>query len=218
MNKLKSINLVKYLKCIIGLCFLICFTSILSFIVNLNITNKGYSIFIEFKNAYGIREGTSLRMRGVDIGHVQNIKIDLNSILVLVYIQSQAILIPKNSIIETNQTGLLNDTVIDIIPLDILNQQYFAETHVLSKECYKSEIICHLNYLQGERGLNYDDLVRAATRISQRFDDPSFFNIFYLFLQNSIELSDELLNITLNTSSITSLFYNFLKHFLGGCL
>nr|YP_010904228.1 hypothetical protein REQ04_pgp148 [Catenella fusiformis]WCH57479.1 hypothetical protein [Catenella fusiformis] len=189
----------------------VCFVVAVSIAISFNFSIGGYSIFIEFKNAYGIREGTNIRMRGINIGYVKKTKIDLNSILVLVHIQSRHVLIPQNSIIETNQTGLLNDTVIDIIPLDILCQQQLKNVNVLSKECYKSKIICHLNYLQGERGLNYDDLIRAATRISQRFDDPSLFHIFYLFLQNSLELSDGVFNVVFDMSNFLSIFYGFLR-------
>nr|YP_010485082.1 hypothetical protein Ycf22 [Hypnea cervicornis]UVW80776.1 hypothetical protein Ycf22 [Hypnea cervicornis] len=211
---IKSANLWKHVQSITILFIFIVLTVFLCFLININIDKTGYSIFIEFKNAYGIREGTSIRMRGVNIGYVKKIKIDLNSILLLVFVKSTNILIPKNSIIETNQTGLLNETVIDIVPTDLLKYQVVNQINVFAEECYKSNIVCHLNCIQGERGLNYDDLVRAATRISQRFDDPSFFNIFYLFLQNSIDLSDDILNITLDTSNFIFILYNFLKKIL----
>nr|WCH56081.1 hypothetical protein [Calliblepharis sp.] len=207
----KSANLWKHIQSIILLGMFICLTVFLCFLINVNLDKSGYSVFIEFKSAYGIREGTVIRMRGTNIGYVKKIKIDFNSILLLVYIKSGSILIPKNSIIETNQTGLLNETVIDIVPLNLLNYRVSKQINVFSKECYKSSIVCHLNYMQGERGLNYDDLVRAATRISQRFDDPSFFNIFYLFLQNSIELSDDILSIIFDTSNFIFILCKYLK-------
>lgn len=214
MNKIRSINLWINIKNIIIFLFFIFFTIFISLAVNFNSQNKGYSLFIEFNNAHGIKEGTSLQMRGVNIGYIKSIKIDLNSILVLVHIKSSNILIPRNSIIETNQTGLLNDAVIDIIPLEKIKLEEFQHSNVFSKECIQSSLICHLNYAEGDRGLNYDDLVRAATRISQRFDDPNFFNIFYLFLQNSIELSDDILSITVDISNLLTLMYSFLSNFL----
>ena len=39
--------------------------------------------------------------------------------------------------------------------------------------------------------------MRATTRISQRFDDPRFFNLFYIFLHNGIELSDNIVYLSL---------------------
>lgn len=153
-------------------------------------------------------------MRGVNIGYIKNIKTDLNSILVLVYIKSINILVPKNSIIETNQAGLLNDAVIDIIPLEVITDTEISDINVLSKECYQSKFLCHFNYLYGERGLNYDDLIRSATRISQRFDDPHFFSLFYNFLKNCIKISSDVSIITSDIAHTTSLFYDSLLNFL----
>nr|QVY58352.1 hypothetical protein [Kappaphycus striatus] len=215
MNKIKSVNLYSYLQRIVVFLLFVCFTFIIWSVINFNPTNQGYSVFIEFTNAYGIREGTTLRMRGINIGYVKKIKMNLNSILVLVNVQSKHIIIPKNSIIETSQTGLLNEAVIDIIPLEFLSVKDIEKSNVFSEECNLSNVICHLNYLQGERGLNYDDLVRAATRISQRFDDPIFFNVFYLFLQNSIEISDDILSMTFDTSNLISIFHHIVREILG---
>ena len=169
----------------------------MSFIVNKKFLNKSYSIFIEFDNAHGIRPGTVLRLRGLSIGRIISIKLHVNTVVVLAKINSSLNPIPRNVLIETNQTGLLNEAVIDIFPLEnieILNKQFIDP---LSSKCLNSKIICNLSHLKGNRGLNYDDLVRATTRISQRFDDPRFFNLFYIFLHNGIELSDNIVYLYL---------------------
>lgn len=210
MSKVKSQNLWLKVNNIIVFLISIIFVVFVWWIINYNANNRGYDLFIQFNNAHGIRPGTALRMRGVKIGYIKHLKIDLNSILVLVHINSTNILIPKNSIVETNQTGLFNDCMIDIIPLEKVHNSSLSNIDVFSEKCIKSRLICHLNSLEGDRGLNYDDLVRAATRISQRFDDPSFFNIFYLFLQNSIELSEDILNITIDISNLLAIFYRYI--------
>ena len=169
----------------------------MSFIVNKKFLNKSYSIFIEFDNAHGIRTSTVLRLRGLSIGRIISIKLHVNTVVVLAKINSSLNPIPRNVLIETNQTGLLNEAVIDIFPLEnieILNKQFIDP---LSSKCLNSKIICNLSHLKGNRGLNYDDLVRATTRISQRFDDPRFFNLFYIFLHNGIELSDNIVYLSL---------------------
>ena len=214
MNKIKPLNLWMNLINILVFLTFILFTFFIGSFINKHNVTKGYSFFIEFNNAYGIKKGTYVRMRGINIGHIKNIKMDINSILVLVYIDSKKILIPRNSIIETNQTGLLNDTVVDIIPLVKIGMDNVKNIDVLSSSCSLSSLICHLDYLEGDRGLNYDDLVRAATRISQRFDDPSFFSIFYLFLQNSVELSDYIMSIVADISNVSNLFYKVMFTFL----
>lgn len=199
------------IKKILLLLVLIIFSILSWFLIKKKVYNHNYSIFVEFENAHGIRPGTPLRLRGFTIGSVIDVTSEINSILVLININSSAYLIPKNSLIETNQTGLLNDSIIDIVPLEILSEQESLKLNPLDSQCIHSKILCHLSYIEGERGLNYDDLIRATTRISQRFDDPRFFNLFYIFLQNGIELSDNILNIAVDFSSFISLLYNRLS-------
>ena len=168
--------------------FFLVIVFILSFISFHKKTNKKYAFFIEFNDANGIVIGTPIRMRGIAIGFINNIQLKVNSVLVSATINSDKTFISKNSIIETSQTGLLNESVVDIIPLEVLENSVYHTP--LSSACDSSSIICNNMYLSGERGLNYDDLVRATTRISQRFDDPSFFYMFCNFLEQSIELAE----------------------------
>nr|YP_009391810.1 hypothetical protein [Acrosorium ciliolatum]ARW59954.1 hypothetical protein [Acrosorium ciliolatum] len=196
----------KNLNNVINFLIFTLFILVLLSFVNTNLKKKqGYLLFIEFNNAYGIKEGTSVNLRGVKIGSVEKIKMKVNSLIVLVFIESPSILIPKCSIIETNQTGLFNDTSIDIIPLVKLK---YNRINVFSKTCLNSDFLCNNHYLIGNRGLNYDDLVRAATRISQRFDDPRFFNLIYLFIKNGINISDEIL---FSINNISYFIYFFTK-------
>lgn len=214
MNKIKGRNvwlsIFNILLFVTSVFFIIC----IWLSMNGGIAKKGYSFFLEFNNAHGIKEGTPVRMRGITVGYIKSMKMDLNSILVLVYINSANTFIPRNAIIETNQTGLLNDTVIDIIPLHKMPKYDILQFSVFSDTCNTSSMICHLDFLEGDRGLNYDDLVRAATRISQRFDDPNFFNVFYLFLQNSLEISDDMINITTDVSNLLTTIYQLIFTFL----
>lgn len=187
-------------KELLGACFLgsITFLSIsLWHVINKTSKYQSYKAFIEFDSAYGIQEGTSVRLRGLPIGKVIGISQSPNSILTSVEIKSSSTIIPKTSLIETNQTGLLNDTVIDIIPLNKLStDSYSIKEGPLSKACDNKQIICNLNYLKGERGLNYDDLIRATTRISQRFDDPKLFYGLYYLMGNMLKLSNNFVNFT----------------------
>jgi len=199
--KIRSNNINAELQKILFLLTVVIFALLAWFVIKRQYQSRSYSIFIEFDNAHGIRQGTPLRLRGISIGSVVDITSEINSVIVLVSINNSSITIPKNALIETNQTGLLNDTAIDILPLDILSERSDSIPNPLSSGCFESRILCHLSYIEGERGLNYDDLIRATTRISQRFDDPRFFNIFYTFLQNGIEFSDNMVSISSDISS-----------------
>nr|UAD84123.1 hypothetical protein [Gracilaria changii] len=149
-------------------------------------------------------------MRGINIGYVDKIQVKYNYVLIKVNINLSSVLIPKNSLVETSQTGLLNDTVIDITPLHIIHNQDVEKISVFTKSCVKSIFLCHYDYIRGERGLNYDDLVRAATRISQRFDDPMLFQLASMLLQNTIDISSEFIEVTDNVANIVILIYDYL--------
>ena len=150
--------------------------------------NLKYSFFIEFDNANGMMVGTPIKLRGIQVGTIQNLQLKSNCVLALAEIYSHKTMITKDSIFETTQTGLLNDTVIDIIPLK--NLEGYLNASPISFSCNSSKIICNNTYILGDRGLNYDDLVRSTTRISQRFDDPGFFYLFYMFLTSSVEVAE----------------------------
>lgn len=180
-----------------------------------NNKNSSYSFFIEFENANGIDQGTPIRIRGIQVGFIQIIRIKPHCVVTLARINSSKILIPKESIIEISQTGLLNAAVIDIIPQ--VSLKYFDKSFngPLVNNCESSKIICNKMYVTGDRGLNYDDLVRSTTRISQRFDDPRFFNLFYVFLQNGIEITDVIIELITEILGITSTGYLYLQKFLS---
>nr|YP_009312844.1 Hypothetical protein ycf22 [Helminthora furcellata]SCW21098.1 Hypothetical protein ycf22 [Helminthora furcellata]SCW23958.1 Hypothetical protein ycf22 [Helminthora furcellata] len=209
MKTISSCNSIEIRK-ILFLLFIVFFSLVSWLIVNKQSVNKGYSIFVEFDNAHGIKQGSPVRLRGLVIGSVTQISNEINSVLALVKFDSNSLLIPKNSLIETNQTGLLNDAVIDIIPLELV--PYDVSVNPLSANCNDSHILCHLSYLQGDRGLNYDDLIRATTRISQRFDDPRFFNLFYMFLHNSVEITD---HVTETLVDLSDFFAFYSKNYIN---
>ena len=99
-----------------------------------------------------------------------------------------------------------------IIPLEKNFINDWNDINVFKQDCYKSPVLCHHQYVVGERGLNYDDLIRATTRIAQRFDDPRLFHLCYLFLQNSLEISDDFIDISNNIMKLFEIFCSSLKY------
>nr|ARW68256.1 hypothetical protein [Chondria sp. (in: red algae)] len=193
--------LVKYLKKKLNILISIFFITVcILSLISLNRT--GYNVFIEFNNAYRIKRGTNVNLKGVLVGYVDTITIRSNKVIILLRINSLNILIPRNSLIEANQIGLFNDIVIDITPPNNFKSSY--NINPKSIDCIDSSFICSNFYLKGYKGLNYDDLVRATTRISQRFDDPRFFSLFYLLLHNLVDISDE---VVYSAHSIANCIY-----------
>nr|YP_010851376.1 hypothetical protein Ycf22 [Echinothamnion hookeri]WGH14356.1 hypothetical protein Ycf22 [Echinothamnion hookeri] len=197
----------KFLSILIFILFIIIF--VISFIGVKQ--DHGYSLFVEFNDAYGLKEGTSVHLRGVKVGSVSRIGIHLNKVIVLLNINKRNSIIHKNSIFEATQVGLFNDIVVTITPLENIESKHLISTFNLDKDCSSFFIICPNSYIRGYKGINYHDLIRATTRISQRFDDPRFFNLCYLLLKNSINISDEVLFLINNSSALFYLFFELIN-------
>nr|ARW64930.1 hypothetical protein [Polysiphonia sertularioides] len=186
-----------YTKKIIGFLVFLSFLAILFYSL-FSTTTKSYSIFVEFNNAYGIKEGTPVNYRGTKVGVVTRLSVNLHKVVILLRLNSDNTFIPSNCIFEANQIGIFNDIVIEIIPTaSVLDGKDINKT---------TNFLIHNSYVKGYKGLSYDDLIRSTTRISQRFDDPRFFSLFNLFLKNMIYFSDEALILT---DKFNNMFYLF---------
>ncbi|KAG8373186.1 hypothetical protein BUALT_Bualt12G0144900 [Buddleja alternifolia] len=79
-----------------------------------------YSAVLQFDQATsgGICTGTPVRFRGVNVGNVVRVvnHPSLRSIEAVVEVEDDKIIIPRNSLIEVNQSGLLMEPLIDITP------------------------------------------------------------------------------------------------------
>ena len=71
---------------------------------------------IEFPVACGISVGTPVRIRGVPVGGVLGVQPSLERVDVLVEIRDASTVIPRNSLVEANQSGLIAEPLVDITP------------------------------------------------------------------------------------------------------
>ncbi|KAK1325373.1 hypothetical protein QJS10_CPA01g01446 [Acorus calamus] len=81
---------------------------------------RKYQTVFEFSQACGICMGTPVRIRGVTVGSVVRVNPSLKSIDAVVEVDDEKIIIPRNALVEVNQSGLLMETLIDITPRDPL--------------------------------------------------------------------------------------------------
>ncbi len=206
----------KYLKYYISLFIIILLIFTIIFSCLSIKQNQSYSLFIEFNDAYGLQIGTSVHYKGIKIGYISKINIYFNKVVVLIKIKSSDTILPKQSLFEANQTGLFNDRVINITTLDNNFLHDSKQYYNLPKRFSNLEYILPNSYIKGYKGINYDDLIRSTTRISQRFDDPRFFNLFYLLIQNSIEVSDEFLFLINNLSDFVFYFLYIIYIYISG--
>lgn len=128
----------------------------------------GYQAVMEFPQACGIIVGTPVRIRGVPVGTVMNVRPSLERVDVLIEVRDSSTVIPRNSVIEANQSGLIAEPLVDVTP-QLPIPEYKAGP--LDEECEEEgKILCSQGRIQGQPGVSVDDMVYIATKLARQMD------------------------------------------------
>ena len=82
----------------------------------LQLNSSKFTFTIKMPDASGLNSGSVVRFRGVEVGRVISLTTQTEGVNVLVSIENAKLVIPKQSVAETNQSGFLGNTNIDIFP------------------------------------------------------------------------------------------------------
>ncbi|MDX2255421.1 MAG: MlaD family protein [Pseudanabaenaceae cyanobacterium bins.39] len=136
------------------------------------LNSSKFTFTIKLPDASGISSGSVVRFRGVDVGKVTAITATTDTAEVFVSIENPKLIIPKNSIAETNQSGFLGNTNIDIFPpSDKL--EIAANSDPLAKDCNSELIICQGSQIQGTRGVSFVALLRESSSALRKINDQN---------------------------------------------
>lgn len=130
---------------------------------------RGYSCTVQFPEACSITVGTPVRLRGIQVGSVLNVQPHLDRVDVLIEVTDENTVIPRNSRIFANQSGLIAEPLVDIMP-QMPIPEYDASP--LAPECLKEDkVVCHKGIIIGEKGVALDDLVYTCTKLMRQMDN-----------------------------------------------
>jgi phospholipid/cholesterol/gamma-HCH transport system substrate-binding protein len=129
-----------------------------------------YQLILEFPDVGGLQVGAAIRYRGVRVGRIVGFVPGSNQIEVLAEIDSTDLLIPRNVRIETNRSGLIGESAIDITPLADLPPAA-KNLNPLAPDCDQQIILCNNARLQGSTGA---DLFSSFGRLVDTYTSPEF--------------------------------------------
>ncbi|MGD1712440.1 MlaD family protein [Dapis sp. BLCC M172] len=165
------------------------FGALILWLRGVELGKRSYKFIVEFESASGIELGTSVRYRGINVGQVVEIKPGPNGVDITLEIKPEDLIIPRDVFIQGNISSFIGTAQIDIIPRGRIPESEIS-ANALSSNCPQI-IICNNDRLQGEAGIEMQQLLRAGIRLIDLYSDPELFNNVKIIAENTANASAE---------------------------
>ena len=162
-----------------------------------------YKITADFPDVNGIQVGDGVRYRGLQVGRVDDIQPGTNGVDVVIEIDSEDLVIPKDAILKARSSGLIGDTFIAIIPQSPLPAEA-ANLSPIGDRCDDNLIICDNSRLEGEKGITLDDLLPYTYRFSRAYGEPEFVAKVNTTVENAGVAAEEVADLSKNTTALVN--------------
>ena len=168
-----------------------------------SVTRNSYKAIVEFGNVNGMQKGAVVQYRGVKVGNISAIRPKPNHVEVEIDIAKADLIIPKDVIVEANQTGFISgETIIDITPkTSLFNGE--VSGNPLDKNCNSQLIVCNNSHLKGRIGISTDELIRSTTELSNRYSNPEFYRNVNKAVENTALAAGNIAELTRNVNILT---------------
>lgn len=151
--------------------------------------SRSYEFTATFEDAGGVQVGSAVRYRGVVVGRVSSVAATGSAAEVEIEIRPATLEIPISSVILTNQTGLIGEATIDIIPPP--GEAVNVATNPLADDCEGSGIICNGDRVSGQVGATFNELIAATITLADLFADQELFDNIVALTGNTSEAAEE---------------------------
>ncbi|MCG6136266.1 MAG: MlaD family protein [Nostoc sp. LLA-1] len=199
----------------VGLLFLLgigAFVVIVLWLNRFTATSNSYKFIAEFANAGGMQRGAPVRYRGVKVGNISRVQPGPNTVQVEIEIASADLIIPRDVVIEANQSGLISESIIDIVPRRSLPTGVTI-AKPLDRNCDPSLIVCQGSRLSGQIGISVDELIRSSTNLATTYNDPQFYQRLNRLLESSTEAATGVAELSQDIRGLSQSFQQQLGTF-----
>ena len=179
------------------------FSGLALWIRGFSFSNKSYQIIADFPDVNGIKIGDGVRYRGLQVGRINDIQPSTNGVDVVIEINSNELLIPRDATLVARSSGLIGNTFIDIIPESSLAANV-VNMDPAGSNCDSNQIICDNARLRGERGVTIDDLLPYTYRFSKAYGEPEFVAKVNSTVENAGLAASEVASLTKNTTALVN--------------
>lgn len=177
------------------------FGALILWLKGIELGKRSYQVIVEFETASGMELGTSARYRGVNVGKVVKIKPGPNGVDVTLEIKPADLIIPRDVYIQANTSSFIGIPVVDITPRSNLSEAEIS-ADPLASNCPEI-ILCNNDRLQGEAGVEIQQLLRAGIRLIDLYSDPELFTNVKEIAQNTANASAEASKLAKDLSSLS---------------
>ncbi|MBR8834938.1 MAG: MCE family protein [Stigonema ocellatum SAG 48.90 = DSM 106950] len=189
------------------------FGGVILWLNRFTVSQKSYKAIVEFAYVGGLRKGAVVQYRGVKVGNISAIRPTPNHVEVEIEITQPDLIIPKNVVVEANQTGFISgESVIDITPKTPLLVTSVPDKP-LNKSCNSQIIVCNGSRLKGRIGISTDELIRSTTELSIRYSDPKFYTNVNKAVENAALAAANIAELSRSFTILSKSFQQQLNSF-----
>ena len=189
----------------VGLFFLLgvgIFAGLFLWLRGLSVGERTYKAVIEFPRVNGMQEGAAVRFRGVNVGKISALRPLPNGVEVDVAISPADLLIPRDVLVEANQSGIISEVSVDITPREQLAEGAVA-AKPLDPNCDRNLIVCNGSRLRGQIGISTDEFIRSSTRFLNVYSNEELYSNVNAAARNASLAAAQVAQLTRELSTLS---------------
>lgn len=189
----------------VGLFFLLgvgIFAGLFLWLRGLSVGERTYKAVIEFPRVNGMQEGAAVRFRGVNVGKISALRPLPNGVEVDVAISPADLLIPRDVLVEANQSGIISEVSVDITPREQLAEGAVA-AKPLDPNCDRNLIVCNGSRLRGQIGISTDEFIRSSTRFLNVYSNEELYSNVNAAARNASIAAAQVAQLTRELSTLS---------------